>query len=122
MLHIRRYTPLPGLMLNAFPCLILVYLGQIDLLIDAFGFVSWTFIGLVSAAVLILRRKMPNLSRPYKVRDIITLCLRRSKVFLNKALQKHWCVFTELIMSMVKMAQLVEQQRQPPPKLFEMRF
>jgi len=81
MLHIHRYTPLPGLMLNAFPCLILVCIGQIDSMINAFGFVSWTFIGLVSAAVLILRRKMPNLSRPCKVRDILTQCLRGSKVF-----------------------------------------
>jgi len=81
MLHIRRYTPLPGLMLNAFPCLILVYIGQIDSMIDAFGFVSWTFIGLVSAAVLILRRKMPNLSRPYKVQDMLSHNLRSCNSF-----------------------------------------
>ncbi|XP_002131809.2 b(0,+)-type amino acid transporter 1 [Ciona intestinalis] len=71
MLHINNYTPGPALVLNTIGCIVLIALGEFDVLIDVFGFITWTFIGLSSLAVIVLRKRRPELDRPFKVPTII---------------------------------------------------
>ncbi len=39
----------------------------VDRLLDAVGCVNWLFFGMTGLAVVILRKRLPNLSRPYRV-------------------------------------------------------
>ena len=55
------------LILGVWSCLF-VLSGSFDILADMFVFMSWVFYGLVVAGVFILRRKMPNVERPYRVK------------------------------------------------------
>jgi APA family basic amino acid/polyamine antiporter len=53
------------LVLGIWSCL-LVLSGSFDLLADMFIFISWIFYGLVICGLFILRKKMPDVERPYK--------------------------------------------------------
>jgi len=55
------------LILGIWSCLF-VLSGSFDILADMFIFMSWVFYGLVVAGVFILRRKMANAERPYRVK------------------------------------------------------
>lgn len=55
------------LILGLWSCLF-VLSGSFDILADMFVFMSWVFYGLVVAGVFILRNKMPNAERPYRVK------------------------------------------------------
>jgi APA family basic amino acid/polyamine antiporter len=54
------------IILGTWSCL-LVLSGSFDILADMFVFMSWVFYGLVVTGVFILRKKMPDAQRPYKV-------------------------------------------------------
>ena len=45
---------------------LLVISGSFDILADMFIFMSWIFYGLTVACIFILRKKMPQVQRPYK--------------------------------------------------------
>nr|CAB3266340.1 b(0,+)-type amino acid transporter 1 [Phallusia mammillata] len=81
MLHIHRTTPLTALILNALPTVVLVWIGDIETLLSTFGFVSWTFATFSSASVLVLRIKLPDLPRPYKVPTIIPIFMTAISFF-----------------------------------------
>lgn len=88
----KRYTPSPALVFNAFlssklmiriQCLItnlfilykvlLILPSNIESLIDFFSFTAWLFYGATMLALIILRYKSPykDKFRPYKVFDIL---------------------------------------------------
>ncbi|XP_070151648.1 b(0,+)-type amino acid transporter 1 isoform X1 [Polyergus mexicanus] len=87
--HVRRFTPAPGLIfhslvageivatvltsryLDALSQIIdfagaMVLSGNIDSLIDFFSFTAWIFYGGAMLALLVMRRTRPNHPRPYK--------------------------------------------------------
>nr|XP_026692789.1 b(0,+)-type amino acid transporter 1-like [Ciona intestinalis] len=66
MIHVKYYTPVPSLILNAFFGIIFILCGDVQFLINGFGFVMWTVYGLSAASVIILRYKKPNITRPYR--------------------------------------------------------
>ena len=47
--------------------IVLAVSGTFDILTDIYIFVLWVFFGLNGAAVIVLRRKMPDADRPYRV-------------------------------------------------------
>jgi len=65
--HPRFNTPANALVLHAAWTSLLVLSGSFDMLTDMLVFVSWLFYGLSAAGVFILRKKMPDAHRPYKV-------------------------------------------------------
>jgi basic amino acid/polyamine antiporter, APA family len=65
--HPRFHTPGNALLLQGIWTSILVMSGSFDMLTDMLIFVSWFFYGMSSLGVFILRRKMPDRERPYKV-------------------------------------------------------
>lgn len=65
--HPRFHTPSTSLIIFSTWSSILVFSGTFDQLTDMMVFSSFIFYGLVVAGVFILRRKMPDAERPYKV-------------------------------------------------------
>jgi basic amino acid/polyamine antiporter, APA family len=65
--HPRFRTPHLSLLLQAAWSAVLVLLGRYDQLFTYVIFAAWIFYALTAFAVVILRRKMPDLPRPYRV-------------------------------------------------------
>ncbi|KAI7697770.1 amino acid transporter -like protein, partial [Sarcoptes scabiei] len=68
-IDMKRYTPSPALVFNAFLSVILVLPGNIESLIVFFSFTAWLFYGATMLALILLRYKTPynEKFRPYKV-------------------------------------------------------
>ena len=65
--HSRFKTPGNSVLVLGFWSCLFVLSGSFDILADMFIFMSWVFYGLVVAAVFVLRKKMPNTQRSYRV-------------------------------------------------------
>jgi APA family basic amino acid/polyamine antiporter len=63
----RFHVPTISIILNGIWACFLVCVGSFEQLFSYVIFVSWIFYALGSAAVIVLRRKKPELTRPYKV-------------------------------------------------------
>jgi APA family basic amino acid/polyamine antiporter len=66
-IHPTFQTPANALALHAIWTCLLVLSGSFDMLTDMLIFVSWLFYGLSAFGVFVLRKKMPDTHRPYKV-------------------------------------------------------
>lgn len=60
-------SPSGSLWANTFWASMLVLIGSFDMLTDLLIFVSWFFYGMSALGVILLRSKMPDATRPYKV-------------------------------------------------------
>ena len=65
--HPSFKTPGNALWLHGIWSCLFVLTGSFDMLADLFVFISWIFYGFAAYGVFILRRKMPDVKRPYKV-------------------------------------------------------
>lgn len=63
----RFHTPGNALWLNAIWTIILIFSGSFDMLTDMLIFVTWFFYGMSAWGVFILRKKMKDIPRTYKV-------------------------------------------------------
>ena len=61
-------TPHRAIIINAVWSVVLIILGTFNKLLFFTGILVWLFFGLVAGGLLILRRKFPDIERPYKVR------------------------------------------------------
>ncbi|XP_056373528.1 cystine/glutamate transporter-like isoform X2 [Hyla sarda] len=80
MIHIRRHTPLPALLLMMPLVFLMISIGDLYGLMNFYSFSRWLFMGLVTFGLIIHRRKHPDLPRPFKVPLVIpiifsTMCL-----------------------------------------------
>jgi APA family basic amino acid/polyamine antiporter len=66
-IHPRFNTPGNALWLNAIWTILLIISGSFDMLTDMLVFVSWFFYGMSALGVILLRIRMPEAPRPYKV-------------------------------------------------------
>lgn len=66
-IHPEYKTPANALVLQGVWSSILVFSGTFDTLTDMLIFVSWIFYALGAIGIFILRKKMPDAYRPYKV-------------------------------------------------------
>lgn len=64
--HVRYHTPARALLLNAVWSIGLVFSGTFDHLVSYTSAVTWLFYGLVGGSLFILRRRFPDLERPYR--------------------------------------------------------
>ncbi|XP_045760979.1 b(0,+)-type amino acid transporter 1-like isoform X3 [Maniola jurtina] len=69
--HVRRFTPAPGLIFHSLIAVAMVLYGTIDSLIDFFSFTAWIFYGGAMLALIVMRYTKPLAPRPYKVPIII---------------------------------------------------
>ena len=65
--HPTYHTPANALIINAVWSIILVFSGSFDILTDMLIFVTWAFYGASAAGLFILRQKLPDAPRPYRV-------------------------------------------------------
>lgn len=65
--HPRYHTPAASLVVQAGWSIVLLFSGTFDTLTDTLIFVSWFFYAANAWAVVILRRREPQASRPFKV-------------------------------------------------------
>jgi len=66
-IHPKFQTPGNALFFNLVWSTLLIFSGSFDMLTDMLVFVTWFFYGMSALGVLILRFKMPDVDRPYKV-------------------------------------------------------
>ncbi|XP_065599223.1 cystine/glutamate transporter-like isoform X3 [Cyrtonyx montezumae] len=67
MIHIRRHTPLPAVMLMLPLVTAMVCVGDIYHLLNFFSFSRWLFIGLATLGLIVHRYRHPELQSPFKV-------------------------------------------------------
>jgi APA family basic amino acid/polyamine antiporter len=65
--HPRFHTPGNALWLQCIWASLFVLSGSFDMVTDMFVFIAWIFYGFAAFGIFILRRKMPDAHRPYKV-------------------------------------------------------
>lgn len=65
--HHKYRTPGVSLIIQGLWASLIAMTGTFDQLTDMLIFVSWIFYGLGAYGVIVLRKKMPNAERPYKV-------------------------------------------------------
>ncbi|XP_077287313.1 L-type amino acid transporter sobremesa isoform X2 [Arctopsyche grandis] len=76
--HVRRFTPAPGLIFHSLIAIAMVLYGTIDSLIDFFSFTAWIFYGGSMVALIVMRHTKPHAPRPYKVPIVVpwlVLCI-----------------------------------------------
>ncbi|WP_426667306.1 APC family permease [Mucilaginibacter sp. McL0603] len=64
----KYHTPINALLLQGIWAIILVFIGSFDMLMDMFVFISWIFYGFAAYGIFILRKNMPTVYRPYKLK------------------------------------------------------
>jgi APA family basic amino acid/polyamine antiporter len=64
----KYHTPANALWLQAIWAIILVFMGSFDMLMDMFVFISWIAYGFAAYGIFILRKKMPDAHRSYKLK------------------------------------------------------
>ena len=64
----KYHTPANALWLQAIWAIIMVFIGSFDMLMDMFVFISWIAYGFAAYGIFILRKKMPDADRPYKLK------------------------------------------------------
>jgi basic amino acid/polyamine antiporter, APA family len=64
--HPKYFTPANSIMLLSVWSMLFVLTGRYDQLFTCVIFASWILYGMATASVLVLRRKRPDLARPYK--------------------------------------------------------
>ncbi len=65
--HPKHQTPSNALWLQCAWAVVFVITGSFDMLADLFVFVTWIFYGFGAYGIFILRKKMPQANRPYKL-------------------------------------------------------
>jgi APA family basic amino acid/polyamine antiporter len=65
--HPRFFTPGNALLLHMIWTCLFIISGSFEILADMFVFITWIFYGAIAAGVFILRKRLPQAERPYKV-------------------------------------------------------
>ncbi|XP_074113359.1 b(0,+)-type amino acid transporter 1 isoform X2 [Cotesia typhae] len=80
--HVRRFTPAPGLIFHSLVAAAMVLSGNINSLIDFFSFTAWIFYGGAMLALLVMRKTRPNHPRPYKCPLVIPIFVLGISMYL----------------------------------------
>ncbi|XP_029455669.1 cystine/glutamate transporter-like [Rhinatrema bivittatum] len=67
MIHIRRHTPLPAVMLQVPLLTFMVFSADLYSLLNFFSFSRWLFIALVVTGLIVHRYRHPEVPRPFKL-------------------------------------------------------
>jgi APA family basic amino acid/polyamine antiporter len=65
--HKRFRTPANALWLHAILTVLYIFTGSFDMLADMFIFITWIAYGAGAVGIFLLRKRMPNAERPYKI-------------------------------------------------------
>lgn len=63
----KYHTPVNALWLQAVWAILLVLIGSFDMMMDMFVFISWIYYGFAAYGIFVLRKKMPNADRSFRM-------------------------------------------------------
>ncbi|XP_071092211.1 b(0,+)-type amino acid transporter 1-like [Haliotis cracherodii] len=66
-IQVKQLTPMPSMLFTIFISLLMIIPGDIGSLIDFFSFTAWMFYGMTFLSLIVLRFRMKDAPRPYKV-------------------------------------------------------
>lgn len=66
--HLKFLSPGNALWLHCIISCLYIFSGSFDMLADLFVFVTWIFYGFAAYGIIILRKKFPDLHRPFKLK------------------------------------------------------
>ncbi|XP_046549202.1 b(0,+)-type amino acid transporter 1-like [Haliotis rubra] len=66
-IQVKQLTPMPSMLFTIFISLLMIIPGDIGSLIDFFSFTAWAFYGMTFLSLIVLRFRMKDAPRPYKV-------------------------------------------------------
>ncbi|XP_039623921.1 cystine/glutamate transporter-like [Polypterus senegalus] len=67
MIHIRRHTPLPAVLVMYPMIVFMILAGELFGLLNFYSFSRWLFMGLTTMGLMVHRYRKPDLPRPFKV-------------------------------------------------------
>ncbi|XP_051785491.1 cystine/glutamate transporter-like isoform X2 [Erpetoichthys calabaricus] len=67
MIHIRRHTPLPAVLIMYPMIVFMILAGELFGLLNFYSFSRWLFMGLTTMGLMVHRYRNPDLPRPFKV-------------------------------------------------------
>ncbi|XP_068134358.1 cystine/glutamate transporter-like [Hyperolius riggenbachi] len=82
MIHIRRNTPLPALILMMPLVFLMIGIGDLYGLLNFYSFSRWLFMGLVTFGLIIHRHRYPDFPRPFKVPLVIPIVFSTMSLFI----------------------------------------
>ncbi|KAL3283898.1 hypothetical protein HHI36_018067 [Cryptolaemus montrouzieri] len=81
--HFKRLTPAPAVVMQGIVAFLFIVLGDIVELIEFASFLIWFFYGVAMVSLLVLRKTMKDVPRPYKVPTIIPVFILIVAIFLT---------------------------------------
>ncbi|XP_072263593.1 b(0,+)-type amino acid transporter 1-like [Pyxicephalus adspersus] len=82
MVHVKRLTPSPALILTSCISLIMIIPSDFSSIINFFSFTAWLFYGTTISGLIYIKIKKPHIHRPYKVPIIIPVIVLVAAVYL----------------------------------------
>ncbi|XP_077588636.1 cystine/glutamate transporter isoform X1 [Stigmatopora nigra] len=82
MIHVRRNTPIPAVLILYPMTMLQLFLGDIYGLLNFMSFLRWLSIGIVVLGLIYLRYTQPDLPRPFKVPVVIPLVFSLTCFFM----------------------------------------
>ncbi|XP_057706926.1 cystine/glutamate transporter isoform X1 [Corythoichthys intestinalis] len=82
MIHVRRNTPIPAVLILYPMTMLQLFLGDIYSLLNFMSFLRWLSIGVVVLGLIYLRYTQPDLPRPFKVPIIIPMVFSLTCFFM----------------------------------------
>nr|CAB3266337.1 b(0,+)-type amino acid transporter 1-like [Phallusia mammillata] len=73
MIHVKKCTPAPSVILNGCIALLMIIPNDFDSLINYYSFANWAFYFLAAMALLYFRYERPNAHRPVKVPIVVPI-------------------------------------------------
>ncbi|KAG2461281.1 XCT protein, partial [Polypterus senegalus] len=67
MIHIRRHTPLPAVLILYPMMVFMILVSEVFGLLNFYSFSRWLFMGLSTMGLIVHRYRNPDLPRPFKV-------------------------------------------------------
>ncbi|XP_051785497.1 cystine/glutamate transporter-like isoform X3 [Erpetoichthys calabaricus] len=67
MIHIRRHTPLPAVLIMYPMIVFMILAGELFGLLNFYSFSRWLFMGLTTMGLMVHRYRNPDLPRPFKI-------------------------------------------------------
>ncbi|XP_022100691.1 b(0,+)-type amino acid transporter 1-like [Acanthaster planci] len=82
MVNVKFHTPLPAILLQGLIVFVLIIIGDFNSIIMYGSIVQWILFMAAFAAVFILRRRYPNIPRPYKVNSLVPVLAIIASIFI----------------------------------------
>ncbi|KAJ8971078.1 hypothetical protein NQ317_014751 [Molorchus minor] len=81
--HHKRLTPMPAVVLQGIGSMLFIVVGDVATLIEFASFLLWLFYGLAMVSLIVLRKTMKDVHRPFKVPIVIPIFILLVALYLS---------------------------------------